>query len=86
MADGVMNPRINLNGASKASHVNGRQIVFECIDKARDAVGLLLPHGRDYPGDSAGYERDRSIHAARMVELSKLYDDVLQEALAIQAQ
>lgn len=80
----MMKPILNLNGTSAEAlieaQVNARQAVLALMA----ALGDVAPNGRDYIGHPDAYARDRQIHADRLNILDRLYNELGDEALAIQ--
>jgi hypothetical protein len=79
-----MRPFVNINGTTRAELVNQRREALDAILAAMKALETSLPHGRDYIGDPARYDHDRGIYRARFAKLDELYNEILEEALAIQ--
>ena len=80
----LMTPHITISGDSRETLVNDR---VDCLTPLREAMKRLkatAPNGRNYIGHIDVYERDRAIYVARYSALQDLYDDILNEALAIQ--
>lgn len=80
----IMNPIININGATRESHIEARLIARQTIRDAIEAMSHIRPHGRDYLGDVGRYNDDLAIHNERQAMLNRLYNDLETEALAIQ--
>jgi len=79
-----MNPSVNINGTSREALVDARRDAFEAIHAAMNALRETMPHGRDYVGRAHQFSVDRAIYIERHAVLSKLSEDLMDEALAIQ--
>lgn len=82
--DRIMRPRININGMSSDQHIQQRIDIMTAVRDTIRSLSEIRPHGRDYLGDSEAYQRDLKIHAERIMVLDKLYNEIHDEALAIQ--
>ena len=80
----LMKPIINLNGTTVSALVDARIGAREACLKLMEALFATAPHGRDYVGNSAAYNRDLAIYRARFAVLDGLYNVLVEEALAIQ--
>lgn len=80
----IMNPIININGATAKSHIEARIVARQTLREAMEALSHIRPHGRDYLGDVGRYNDDLAIHNERQAMLDKLYNELEMEALAIQ--
>jgi hypothetical protein len=78
-----MKPIININGATRESHVQARIEARAAIQAAMKAVSELRPHGRDYLGDTARLDADMKIYIERFAALTALYNELEIEALEI---
>ena len=78
-----MKPTVNLNGTSRESLIADRMAAMDAIYQAIEATRKLLPHGRDYPGNAEQYHADRDLHVQRIMAMSKIMEDIGQEALAL---
>jgi len=83
--DRLMQPRINLNGMTWGQHVELRINARNKLFDAMVAISDLRPHGRDYLGDDAAYERDLAIHNERFAFLDRLNNELYEEAINIQS-
>lgn len=83
-------PTINLNGMSAEQHIEHRMSARQTIYELMGKLGEVRPHGRDYQtlGNKAKerYENDLNEYNHRFAFLDKLYNDLEEEALAIQEQ
>jgi hypothetical protein len=80
----LMNPSVNINGTSREALVDSRRDAFEAVHAAMNALRETLPHGRDYVGRAHQWSVDRAIYMERHAMLSKLAEDLMEEAVAIQ--
>ena len=83
-ATDLMTPFITISGDKRETLINDR---VDCLTPLRETMKRLkatAPNGRNYIGHSEAFERDRAIYVARYSALSDLYNDLLDEALAIQ--
>jgi hypothetical protein len=78
-----MKPIININGATRESHVQARLDARSSILSAITAISELRPHGRDYLGDMPRLYADMQIYNERQAMLNKLYNELEMEALEI---
>jgi hypothetical protein len=78
-----MKPIININGATRESHVQARLDARAYMLKAIEAMSELRPHGRDYLGDMVRLYADMQIYNERQAMLNKLYNELEMEALEI---
>jgi len=84
MNTGTGYPVVNMNGASRESLVEARCKAAEALRVAMEALSACHPHGRDYQTAAPGeYEIARARHAARFGFLDKLYNELMDEAVAI---
>jgi predicted phage tail protein len=79
----IMRPFVNINSTSRAALVEQRREAMAAIRLAMEALRETCPHGRDYIGDPARFDHDRSIYRRRIAALDELCNDLLDEALAI---
>lgn len=82
--DNIMKPVINLNGTSAKMLVHYRVMTREALRQAMTSLAETRPHGRDYCGDRKAYEHDFAIYTKRFALLDKLYNELGDEAVAIQ--
>jgi hypothetical protein len=82
--DALMRPRINMNGMTWGQHVEKRSKAMMHVTDLIESLADLRPHGRDYPGDPDGYQRDMAIHNERMDNLHRLHGELYEEAILIQ--
>lgn len=80
----MMKPILNLNGTSAEALIEARLNAREAVLALIAALGDVAPNGRDYIGHPDAYARDRQIHADRLNILDRLYNELGDEALAIQ--
>lgn len=80
----IMRPFVNINGTSRKELIDQRLDAAVAVNAALAALQKTLPHGRDYIGDPARYDHDRSVHWKRVDKLKELYDELHEEALQIQ--
>jgi len=83
--DNLMQPIVNLNGTSPEALVEARMEARNACRALMTALGGIAPNGRDYIGHPDAYARDRAIYAARFVVIDKLFNELGDEALAIQS-
>jgi hypothetical protein len=84
-ADNLMQPIVNLNGTSPEALIEARMEARTACRALMNALGGIAPNGRDYIGHPDAYARDRAIYAARFVVIDKLFNELGDEALAIQS-
>lgn len=80
----IMKPKININGATRESHVKARVKVLKALRAAMAEMAEIRPHGRDYLGDNAAYKVDFAIYCERFSLLDRVYNELEDEALSIQ--
>lgn len=83
MTDNIIRPILNINGTSRDELVDQRRAVADALRDVVEAMRHMVPNGRDYPGDYDRLQRDRFTHFARMDQINKLYNDIIEEASAI---
>lgn len=79
----MMKPILNLNGTSAAALIEARMNAREAVLALMAALGDVAPHGRDYIGHPDAFKRDQEIHVERIRFLDRLYNELGDEALAI---
>jgi hypothetical protein len=81
-------PRINRNGTNPQELMNVRQFARQAIDNALKALLDCNPHGRDYQTEATNerYELARATYAERDRQLQAMYDELMQEMIAIDEQ
>jgi hypothetical protein len=82
-------PRINLNGTSPDSLIDGIVTIIRSIDAVHTAMNMAVPHGRDYQFTSDGRTTLVLAHEAwaqRWQALKDMKTEFENLALAIQAQ
>lgn len=84
----IIEPVINGNGMTADEHIRNRIKARQAIKHAIEALAELRPHGRDYQTlpNNDRYSVDTGIHTARIRFLDQLYNDLMDEAVAIQEQ
>jgi hypothetical protein len=83
MAD-LMRPIVNLNGTSRSALIDQRVDARNALVLAMEALGETRPNGRDYIGKREAYKRDLAIFQRRFSALDQIYNELMDEALAIQ--
>ena len=81
-------PRINLNGTSRESLLTDYMAALDALRKAMEALGRIVPNGRDYQTmpDPQACSRAREAFGERQVALRKILDDIEEVAVAISDQ
>lgn len=74
-----MAPIVNLNGTPKIDLLNARIHAWNALTSAIEAMGPLLPHGRDYIPNPALMAQDRDIYFARLALLDGMRNALLDE-------
>lgn len=82
----LIRPVINLNGTSADELIAARITACEAITDALEALKLVTPNGRDYPGDNDRCRADREKHYARLAQLTSIKASIYAEAIAINQQ
>lgn len=80
----MMKPILNLNGTSAEALIEARLNAREAVLALIAALGDVAPNGRDYIGHPDAFKHDQEIHAERIRFLDRLYNELGDEALAIQ--
>ncbi|CCF19144.1 protein of unknown function [Pseudorhizobium banfieldiae] len=83
MAD-LMRPIVNLNGTSRDALVEARIAVRQDLRSVMTSLGETAPNGRDYIGEPDAYQRDLAVYRSRFAIIDALYNQLGDEALAIQ--
>jgi hypothetical protein len=79
----MITPKVNINGTSREELIQQRIKAREAVRGLIAIMSEMRPHGRDYLGDTDTYNRDRATHDERIANLDKLYNELLEEAMAI---
>lgn len=79
----MMKPIININGATRESHVDARLIIMQNLRTVMEDLQEIKPHGRDYLGNTERYNADLNIYIERFKLLDKMFNEIQEEALAI---
>lgn len=80
----MMRPIITMNGDSRRELVNQRIAAMRGIAAAMTAMKEMAPDGRNYIGDPGLLAKDKAIFAERYAILSRLREEIQEEALEIQ--
>lgn len=84
MTDALMRPIISINGTSPDALIQQRIDARESLRAVMARMDALAPNGRDYIGQHDAYQRDLAIYRRRFATLDALYNELGDEALAIQ--
>jgi hypothetical protein len=86
MTSTIIRPIVNINGSSAKDLIEPRMKARDFIRLAIEAMLKVTPNGRDYPGDNSACVTDRIAHYDRIEALSRIGNELMQEAIAIQEQ
>jgi hypothetical protein len=82
----MITPTLNANGTSADDLIEPRMKARDFIRLAIEAMLKATPNGRDYPGDNMACVADRITHYDRIEALSRIGNELMEEAIAIQNQ
>lgn len=79
-------PELRIDGTSGRALLDDNRKAAYAIHKARDALMLTAPHGRDYQHNVAHYHKARAEHSARLSALTHILAELDLIAFAINNQ
>lgn len=85
MLDEPMRPIVNLNGSARAHLIEDRVSALDALRLLQERLGVMVPNGRDYPGQPDTYRRDCTVHFARLHAVRQIDQALEAEAVALDA-
>lgn len=76
-------PIIHLNGTARSTLITDRHNAHRDLERARMALAICAPNGRDYYLEPGLLEKAQEQHNRRLAVLDGLIDEVWCEILAI---
>lgn len=77
----MITPRLNLNGTSAASLMEGYNVALQALRVAREKLHEAGPHGRDYQTLPEGdYKLAVTEHTARVQSINRIIDELIELA------
>ncbi len=78
-------PTVHMNGTNRESLLEQREVFYQAICGAAEALKQMAPHGRDYYIAEPGtFERATAQHERRQKTLDSLAQEILDEARILQ--
>jgi len=83
MLEEPMRPIVHLGGSARAHLIEDRISALDALRLLQERLGVMCPHGRDYPGAVDTYRRDCMVHFARLQAVRQIEQALESEAVAI---